>query len=485
MRSTRPASVTSGRLASRNTPARGCRSRGRARPSRGLPPEYVPRRETQRARSRSPTRPGSTLFTATPPRPSRRTPPARGGCPRSSSTSRPAASRRPRYRPPPPRAERAGRPAVCARRRSGRPHGSRGRGDRGRRNADRRDRKRAAASAARRVGQKRPDGRVGNDGHGRRIAEPCRGQRQRSRRTLAVRPDGSRAAAPIIHARRGSVHPGPVCGDRSRRATGWRRTPADVDRRRHRSGRDAEARAAGRRRQPTLQASAGSARARVEPVPDPARLPRRDPAAHRLRPALVVGDTWLTLMAGREVVDHGLPKTETLTILGAGATWTDQQWLAQVVVYGATSSRGCERSCCSTSCSSSPRSPSRRRPRERAAPRRARRSSSACSRSSPARGAGRCAQTTALPLFAGVLWLLIDAPARRSAADAARPPAARRVGEPPRLGRPRAVLTMLLAVYELVRARRLAWLPARARRPRAALRPRDAVRVGRSSRTTT
>ena len=30
-------------------------------------------------------------------------------------------------------------------------------------------------------------------------------------------------------------------------------------------------------------------------------------------PSIVVGDTWLTLMAGREVVDHGLPHTEHLT----------------------------------------------------------------------------------------------------------------------------------------------------------------------------
>src|SRR5512145_1139697 len=52
-------------------------------------------------------------------------------------------------------------------------------------------------------------------------------------------------------------------------------------------------------------------------------------------PALVVGDTWLTLMAGREVVDHGLPSTESITILGEGATWTNQQWLAQVVFYAA------------------------------------------------------------------------------------------------------------------------------------------------------
>ena len=39
-------------------------------------------------------------------------------------------------------------------------------------------------------------------------------------------------------------------------------------------------------------------------------------------PALVVGDTWLMLMAGREVVDHGLPQTETLTVLGSGSPWS-------------------------------------------------------------------------------------------------------------------------------------------------------------------
>ena len=52
-------------------------------------------------------------------------------------------------------------------------------------------------------------------------------------------------------------------------------------------------------------------------------------------PSLVVGDTWLTLMAGREIVDHGLPDVEHVTLLGEGATWTDQQWLAQLLFYGA------------------------------------------------------------------------------------------------------------------------------------------------------
>ena len=54
-----------------------------------------------------------------------------------------------------------------------------------------------------------------------------------------------------------------------------------------------------------------------------------------LAPSLIVGDSWLTLMAGREVVQNGLPSTDTITILGEGSTWTDQQWLAQVVFYGA------------------------------------------------------------------------------------------------------------------------------------------------------
>jgi len=54
-----------------------------------------------------------------------------------------------------------------------------------------------------------------------------------------------------------------------------------------------------------------------------------------LAPSLIVGDSWLTLMAGREVVQNGLPTTDSITILGEGSTWTNQQWLAQVLFYGA------------------------------------------------------------------------------------------------------------------------------------------------------
>ena len=51
-------------------------------------------------------------------------------------------------------------------------------------------------------------------------------------------------------------------------------------------------------------------------------------------PARVVADTWMTLVAGREIIDHGLPHVDHLTINGAGRTWTDQQWLAHLVLYG-------------------------------------------------------------------------------------------------------------------------------------------------------
>lgn len=57
-------------------------------------------------------------------------------------------------------------------------------------------------------------------------------------------------------------------------------------------------------------------------------------------PALVVNDSWLNLMAGREVIENGLPSRDEITVYGLGATWTDQQWLAQVFMYGTHSLGG-------------------------------------------------------------------------------------------------------------------------------------------------
>jgi hypothetical protein len=53
-----------------------------------------------------------------------------------------------------------------------------------------------------------------------------------------------------------------------------------------------------------------------------------------LAPELIVADSWMTLVAGREIVEHGLPSREWLTLLPLGEPWTDQQWLAQITFHG-------------------------------------------------------------------------------------------------------------------------------------------------------
>jgi hypothetical protein len=53
-----------------------------------------------------------------------------------------------------------------------------------------------------------------------------------------------------------------------------------------------------------------------------------------LSPGLFVADSWMTLVAGREIVEHGIPDRETLTVIAAGREWIDQQWLAQLIWYG-------------------------------------------------------------------------------------------------------------------------------------------------------
>jgi hypothetical protein len=44
-------------------------------------------------------------------------------------------------------------------------------------------------------------------------------------------------------------------------------------------------------------------------------------------------DSWLTILGGREIVQHGLPSHDTLAIWTQGREWVDQQWLAQLVFY--------------------------------------------------------------------------------------------------------------------------------------------------------
>ena len=52
-----------------------------------------------------------------------------------------------------------------------------------------------------------------------------------------------------------------------------------------------------------------------------------------LGPALLVSDSWLALVAGREIAAHGLPSHDGIAVLTHGTRWTDQQWLAQLILY--------------------------------------------------------------------------------------------------------------------------------------------------------
>ena len=147
-------------------------------------------------------------------------------------------------------------------------------------------------------------------------------------------------------------------------------------------------------------------------------------------------------------------------MLGQGATWTDQQWLAQVVFYGAHELAGMRAvvvldvllvvlALGLTAAAA--------------------RSGGASSRSTFVVGllavlAGPWgwtirAQTAALPLFAGVLWLLVDAARRgvRRRTLLVLPALVlwANLHGSVVLG---AILTMLLGGYALVRARRLDWL---------------------------
>ena len=51
-------------------------------------------------------------------------------------------------------------------------------------------------------------------------------------------------------------------------------------------------------------------------------------------PSHINQDAWLALVDGRYVAQHGIPRSDTLAILTHGARWIDQQWLAQLGIYG-------------------------------------------------------------------------------------------------------------------------------------------------------
>ena len=52
-----------------------------------------------------------------------------------------------------------------------------------------------------------------------------------------------------------------------------------------------------------------------------------------LKDALVV-DGWMALVSGREIAHNGLPSHDALAVMTDGVRWIDQQWLAQLGLYG-------------------------------------------------------------------------------------------------------------------------------------------------------
>jgi hypothetical protein len=51
-------------------------------------------------------------------------------------------------------------------------------------------------------------------------------------------------------------------------------------------------------------------------------------------PKVLNQDGWLSLLSGREIIRHGLPSTDHLTVWSAGERWIDQQWLGHLGIYG-------------------------------------------------------------------------------------------------------------------------------------------------------
>ena len=50
--------------------------------------------------------------------------------------------------------------------------------------------------------------------------------------------------------------------------------------------------------------------------------------------SMVVPDTWLALVDGRWIAQHGLPHADQLALWSHGVHWVDQQWLGQPSFYG-------------------------------------------------------------------------------------------------------------------------------------------------------
>ena len=49
---------------------------------------------------------------------------------------------------------------------------------------------------------------------------------------------------------------------------------------------------------------------------------------------LLGSDSWFSFVYGRDILQHGLPHHDTLTVMGDGRPWIDQQWLGHIALYG-------------------------------------------------------------------------------------------------------------------------------------------------------
>jgi hypothetical protein len=124
-------------------------------------------------------------------------------------------------------------------------------------------------------------------------------------------------------------------------------------------------------------------------------------------PATLVQDSWMCFVSGREIVQHGLPHADDLAFMTAGHRWVDQQWLAQLLLYGVVSLGGVslastlniaiKAGCLAAAMRVGRREASARSTALVAAP------FGALLIWSPIR-----AQTLAYPLFTAVVWLLIS-----------------------------------------------------------------------------
>jgi hypothetical protein len=50
-------------------------------------------------------------------------------------------------------------------------------------------------------------------------------------------------------------------------------------------------------------------------------------------PWMIAADSWMTFNDGRQVAEQGIPHHISMTVLGHGGAWIDQQWLAQIFYW--------------------------------------------------------------------------------------------------------------------------------------------------------